>query len=132
MWGFLGLTFFKESTENSGTVWYDDINVEFIEDTKATDNNNGQLPTRTELIGNYPNPFNPNTTFVFTIYEASNVKINILNMRGQKVATVVDRNFQPGEHKIVWSADSELSSGVYYYELRAGNYRQVKKMVLMR
>ncbi len=131
-WGFLGLTFFKESTENSGTVWYDDINVEFTEDTKATDNNNGQLPTKSELIRNYPNPFNPHTTFVFTVHKASFIKITVYNMLGQKVADVSDQYYQVGEYEINWSANSATSSGVYFCELRAGDCRQIKKMILMR
>ena len=131
-WGFLGITFFKESTENSGTVWYDDINVEFIEDTKTTDNKIGLIPPRTELIGNYPNPFNPNTTFVFTVHKASYIKITVFNMLGQRVTDVVDHYFQEGEYKLNWKANTKILSGAYFYELQAEDFKQVKKMILIR
>lgn len=130
-WGFLGLAFWKESTENSGTVWFDDIQVERVQ-TSGLPNTSAPLPHSPELIGNYPNPFNPGTTIVFYLPTASEVRISVYNLLGQKVATVAERDFQSGEHRIVWSADSELSSGGYYYELRAGDYQRIKKMVLMR
>ncbi|MBN2613699.1 MAG: T9SS type A sorting domain-containing protein [Bacteroidales bacterium] len=132
MWGFLGITFFKESTENSGTVWYDDIKVELIKDTQIMEHENNLMPSTTELIGNYPNPFNPNTTFVFTNHKASYIKITVFNMQGQKVADVVDQYYQAGKYEINWIANSATSSGVYFYELQAGDCKQVKKMVLMR
>jgi hypothetical protein len=132
MWGFLGLAFFKESTENSGTVWYDDINVELIKDVPILHDERNIIPTTTELVGNYPNPFNPNTTFVFAIHDASNVTITVFNMLGQKVVDVVDQYYQVGEYKLNWSANATFPSGVYLYELRVGDRRWIKKMILMR
>lgn len=53
-------------------------------------------------------------------------------MLGQKVADIEDQNYQAGKYEINWSANSAMSSGVYFYELQAGDYKQFKKMVLMR
>ena len=130
-WGFLGLAFWKENTPNSGTVWYDDIQVERVQTSVLSDSKT-PLPDSPELVGNYPNPFNPCTTIVFSLPAASTVRISVYNLLGRKVAAVAERDFQPGEHRIVWSADSGLSSGVYYYELKVGDYRQIEKMILMR
>ena len=130
-WGFLGLTFWKESIENSGTVWYDDIKVERVQVSGITDLD-ALVPRSCELVGNYPNPFNPNTTFLFKLNRTLDVKLTVFNKLGKQVAMVLDRNCQQGEYRIDWNAAPELSSGVYFYELKAGNYRQIKKMILMR
>ena len=84
------------------------------------------------MIGNYPNPFNPNTTFIFKIRDASHVKITVFNMLGQKVVDVVDRYYEAGEHEIHWRAHSTISSGIYFYELQVEDFRDVQKMILMR
>ena len=60
----------------------------------------------------------PNTTFVFNLHKASDVTISIYNMLGQKVANVVDMNYQAGEYNIKWNVGSEISSGIYFYEFR--------------
>ena len=94
------------------------------------------LPTKTELVGNYPNPFNPNTHIVFKLHEATKLSINVYNVLGQKVATIADGNYTAGRYEIDWNAKNsmgvQLSSGIYFYELKTGNYSKVKKMILMR
>jgi len=131
IWGFLGLTFFKENTANDGTVWYDDVNVERVE-TSIRPDRDIPLSNSCQLLGNYPNPFNPNTTVLFTLERASEVTLTVYNMLGQQVDLLLDRNCQQGENRIDWRAPAEFSSGVYFYELNAGDNRQIKKMILMR
>lgn len=130
-WGFLGLTFWKESSASSGTVWYDDISVERVQSSELSDTR-PVIPDAPELIGNYPNPFNPSTTFLFTLKRSSEVRLTVYNMLGQQVALLAKRTCQQGDYRINWQAAPELSSGVYFYELIAGDYRQVKKMILLR
>lgn len=130
-WGFLGLTFFKENTANSGTVWYDDIKVEHIESSLLPDPD-VPIADVCELIGNYPNPFNPNTTFVFSLDRPLQVTLTVYNVKGQKVDLVMDEYCQNGKYRINWIADSNLSSGIYFYELLTGDTRQIRKMVLMK
>lgn len=93
------------------------------------------LPTETELVGNYPNPFNPTTQIVFKLHETTKININIYNVLGQKVATIADGYYTAGKHNISWNGVSNtgsyLSSGVYFYELKTNSYSKVKKMVLM-
>lgn len=131
VWGFLGLTIFKESTEQSGTVWYDDIKVEKVDENRIF-NTSLKKPIACKLLGNYPNPFNPNTTIVFDISHPSDVNINIYNILGQQVALLTKRNCKPGLNRIEWIPSSELGSGLYLYEVRIGDYQNIKKMIFMR
>lgn len=93
------------------------------------------LPTETELVGNFPNPFNPTTQIVFKLHEATKISINIYNVLGQKVATIADGHYSAGKYNISWNGvsntGSHLSSGVYFYELKTDSYSKVKKMILM-
>jgi len=83
------------------------------------------------LDQNYPNPFNPTTTFGFSIPVKSNVKITILNAIGEEVAVILNEIKEAGYHYIQLNA-SNLPSGVYFYQLKAGSFVQTKKMILLR
>jgi len=98
----------------------------------AIGDDNVALPMKTELVGNYPNPFNPNTTIMFNLVQPSKVQISVYNVLGQRVAEVVNRDFQAGNYRIQWNADPTIPSGVYLYEMRTNGFTQVKKMILMR
>jgi len=89
------------------------------------------LPEQIHLGQNYPNPFNPITTIEFQIPGSRFVSLNIYNIRGQKVATLVNKKQGPGKHKITFDARG-LASGVYIYKLEAGKFTAVRKMILMR
>jgi hypothetical protein len=89
------------------------------------------LPGRFELRQNYPNPFNPATEMRFTIPTASQVSLEIYNLLGQKVATLVDGYLPAGNHVERWDATGQ-ASGVYLYRLQVGNYTETKKMLLMK
>ena len=99
------------------------------------DDQNVLLPTETELVGNYPNPFNPTTQIVFKLHETTKISINIYNVLGQQVATIANGYYTAGKYTISWngvsSTGSHLSSGVYFYELKTDSYSKVKKMILM-
>ncbi len=94
------------------------------------------LPQEFALQQNYPNPFNPETTIRFKLPQAENVTINIFNLHGQLVRKLVGENREAGFHEIVWDArDNEgnsLSSGVYLYRIQAGEFSDVKKLMLLR
>jgi hypothetical protein len=89
------------------------------------------FPILFQLEQNYPNPFNPSTTISFTVAKESNVRLSIYNLLGQKVATLIDENKNPGRQSVVFDA-KELSSGVYFYRLEAGSFISVKKMLLLK
>jgi hypothetical protein len=90
------------------------------------------------LEQNYPNPFNPTTTIGYGIKEKSNVKITILNLVGEEVAVLVNEDKDSGYHSIEFNSNNladgkaDLPSGVYFYQLRAGDYAAVKKMILLK
>ncbi len=83
------------------------------------------------LEQNYPNPFNPSTKINFSLAKANHITINLYNVLGQKIETLVSGNFTAGRHSIDFSAD-DLTSGVYFYELKADGNHLVKKMELMK
>jgi len=88
-------------------------------------------PTDFVLYQNYPNPFNPSTTIKFALPVDSKVKINVYNSLGQLVETLADQEMESGYHEINFNA-SKLASGVYLYQLRAGDYISVKKMLMLK
>lgn len=92
-------------------------------------------PTAFALIQNYPNPFNPSTTIEFSIPEMSNISIEVYNVIGENVASLVNQTLNAGYHKINFNA-SNLPSGTYIYQLKAtgqsGTFVDAKKMLLMK
>lgn len=96
-------------------------------DSRSTDN----MPVRFELVGNYPNPFNPTTTIQFGIPEDQHVSIRVYNLIGNEVATLVNQPMNQGYHEVQFNAN-ELSSGVYIYRMQAGGTVQTRKMVLVK
>ena len=89
------------------------------------------VPGKFVLFPNYPNPFNPTTTIRYGLPHAAQVRLVVYNILGQRVATLVNRRQKAGYHSVVFDA-SALSSGIYFYELQAGSFRQIRKMVLMK
>jgi len=84
-----------------------------------------------QLYKNYPNPFNPSTNIEFSLPKSSNVKLIVYNVLGQKVATLIDGKMNTGKHSVSFNA-SNLSSGMYFYRLEAGDFVQVQKMLLVK
>ncbi|MEZ4746655.1 MAG: T9SS type A sorting domain-containing protein [Calditrichia bacterium] len=90
-----------------------------------------QLPQQFELAQNYPNPFNPQTTIAYALPQSVPVKITVYDATGRLVTTLADGVQQAGEHRIIFDA-SRYASGVYFYTLHAGNFRQTRKMMLVK
>jgi len=88
-------------------------------------------PQEYKLIQNYPNPFNPSTTIEFTLPKPEFVELKVYNILGNEMATLVSKNMNQGNHTYTFD-DNNLASGVYYYQLVSGDYRDVKKMILLR
>jgi hypothetical protein len=89
------------------------------------------LPQRFTLSQSYPNPFNSSTTIEYGLLDARHVKIDVYNLLGSKVETLVDEKKQAGQHQVVWDA-SEHSSGVYFYRIETGDFIETKKMILLK
>jgi hypothetical protein len=90
-----------------------------------------QLPFEYALDQNYPNPFNPVTTIQFSLEKSGKTVLEIYNVLGQKVATLVDGNLSAGAYRYQWNA-SGMASGIYFYRLRSDNFVATKKMVLVK
>ena len=110
-----------------------DASIIFVSDTDET------VPLgNSRLIGNFPNPFNPETSIRFEVRGSRFVQIEVFNIRGQRVRTLLDgtREFPAGEHSVIWNGrdDSgmQVSSGIYFYQMRAGEYQSVRKMILLK
>jgi len=80
---------------------------------------------------NSPNPCNPTTTIGFTIDKAGNVKIDVYNVAGQKVDTIVNNHMDAGKHSVVWDG-SDFSAGVYFYTVKSGDFSRTMKMTLLK
>ncbi len=89
------------------------------------------IPRDYSLLQNYPNPFNPVTQIKYALPKDCNVKLTIYNILGQKVATLVDGKQKAGYKIAKWDAGS-LSSGIYLYRLKAGDFMQTRKMVVLK
>jgi hypothetical protein len=90
-----------------------------------------EIPSEFKLIQNYPNPFNPVTNISYMIPANSHVSLKVYNVKGQVIATLYEGNQNPGIYITNFDA-SNLSSGVYFYALEAGNFKDVKKMALIK
>jgi hypothetical protein len=102
-----------------------------------------ETPTSYSLSQNYPNPFNPSTKIDFTLKTSGFTTLKVYNLLGQEVATLVNGSLQAGRHSVELNAESAktpLTSGIYFYKLisrptdggQAGNFRQTKKMILVK
>lgn len=94
------------------------------------------IPAATKLIGNYPNPFNPDTEISFALGIQDDVKLLIYNVRGQLVKTLVDEELDAGFYTRRWSGTDQnnnpVSSGIYFYHFNSSTYNTAKKMILMK
>ena len=88
-------------------------------------------PVQYSLHQNYPNPFNPKTIINYELQITNDIDLSIYNVLGQKVATLVSQNQNAGYHQVEWDA-SGFASGVYFYQIRAGQFQDVKKMVIIK
>lgn len=89
------------------------------------------VPDSHELSQNYPNPFNPVTTIRYQLPRSSDVALEVFNMLGQQVVTLVSEHQQAGRYEVVFDA-AKLPSGVYLYRLRAGDFHQTRRMLLVK
>jgi hypothetical protein len=93
--------------------------------------NKNTIPVKFQLNQNYPNPFNPSTTIEFSLPKSEFVELKVFNILGKEVSTLVSNKLNQGNHTYTFDGKS-LASGIYYYQLTAGTYRKVKKMILLR
>jgi len=91
----------------------------------------GIIPAQFRLSQNYPNPFNAVTNIRFYVPYSTHVRVSVYNILGEKMITLIDKDLNPGTHTVLFDG-TEFSSGVYFYEMEAGNNGEVKKAILLR
>ncbi|MCK4311987.1 MAG: carboxypeptidase regulatory-like domain-containing protein, partial [Candidatus Cloacimonetes bacterium] len=107
------------------------------------DTSDPTIPIKTELTGNYPNPFKPSgagrspaTTISFQLADNSPVELVIYNMKGQKVKELINSNLDAGYYKVVWNGKDDqnrsVSSGIYFYKMKSGKYVSIGKCILLK
>jgi len=111
--------------------WVESLPSNTISVIAQSDNDNTVLPVQTALCENYPNPFNPETTISYVLAKEGIVSIEVYNIKGQKVKTLVEGLRSAGRHNVVWNGN-DVSSGVYFYKMTSEGYVGVKKMVLVK
>ncbi len=97
----------------------------------GVEDESNRIPDDYRLEQNYPNPFNPSTTIKFSIPEKSNIELTVYNQLGEFIQTLVNEEKTSGNYEVTFNAQS-LSSGVYFYQIRANNFVSTKKLVLLK
>jgi len=124
---FMTGIYIQHSTES--TLYVDNLNFDTpITSASLTSN---EFPIKFNLAQNYPNPFNPTTTISYSEPKKSFVTLEVFNVLGSKVATLVNSEKSPGNYDAVFDG-SRLPSGVYFYRLEAGTYHDTKKLLLLK
>jgi hypothetical protein len=125
--------FFKSNVQINDDGWRAEISSQIV---SGTDRKYSDRITNFELHPNYPNPFNPTTTIKYDIPREARVLLKIYNIRGQEVRTLVDSKVSTGSHRVVWNGTNNhgepVTSGIYIYKMKAGNYSTVKKMIFIK
>jgi len=107
------------------------VTLELTRGTLSDVASDQELPDTYELLQNYPNPFNPETTIEYRLPEVNHVQIEVVDLQGRRVALLVDRIQPAGRHQVSFNAE-DLPSGIYLYQMRAGDFSDVKELILLK
>lgn len=135
----LRLRFVSDSTRVGPALgWFiDNIEIKTGElVTSLAEEKLGVAPSGYRLADNYPNPFNPETTIEYEIPISGSIRLEIYNMLGQKIKTLIDQNQMAGVHRAIWNGKNEfgeaVASGIYLYRIQSNNFTATKRMLLIR
>jgi glycosidase len=123
--------FAADSMATGGPYMSPTFSLETGQMISVRESNRAEKPTSYQLFQNYPNPFNPTTIITYQVPRSSEVKLEVFDVLGRKVATLVDKKQEAGVYSVSFGATS-LASGVYFYRLQAGEFTQTKKMLLVK
>lgn len=128
--------FFTIATDNAGNTEPMKTAAEASVITRIKDDDPGKIPTEFALYQNYPNPFNASTTIKYDLPRATRVEVLVYNILGQKVKSLVDEKQEAGKYQIDWNGTNnsgvQVASGLYLYLIRTREFKQVKKMILIK
>ncbi len=114
-----------------GSLDADYLTVKFSQEPVSVNDNGSASPQAFKLYQNYPNPFNSTTTIPFSIPTSTHVRLQIFNILGQEVATLVNERLPAGDYRIKWDAQ-KVPSGIYWYRLQTDAYTESKKLLLLK
>lgn len=123
-----------ESSGSAGRAYHDWVRLDSLQ-RSSIGPASPSVAREFRLEQNYPNPFNSSTQFSFELPRSSIVQLKVFDILGREVATIVDMYLSAGKHQINWDSRSlgdQIASGVYLYQVRAGSFRDTKKMVLLK
>ncbi len=125
---------YGSANDLGGMMMYASLDIDFGPFASTEDETVAQVSYE---LCNYPNPFNPTTTISFSVAQTSSfVILDIYNLKGQKVKTLISDQLSTGKHSVVWDSrddnDRQVGSGIYFYKLKSGNYQKVRKMILLK
>jgi ribosomal protein S28E/S33 len=133
-YGFI--TYVKDNAGNVEDLKTKPDAVVILDSVTAISDEDNLLPTKYTLHQNYPNPFNPSTTIKYELPKYSKVKIDIYNILGQRVITLINSKQEPGFYELFWNGKnnfgSNIASGIYFYRIVANNFIKTKKMVFLK
>lgn len=102
-----------------------------LSDLVPVESENQTVPGKFILQQNYPNPFNPETNIKFELPRSEHITMNIYDVKGELIQKLINRNMNAGKYKIKWKGN-DYPSGIYFYKIRAGEYAETRKMVLIK
>jgi len=122
---------YETGNNSTGTLYFDDVRTATFSATDVIEETGTVAPAEFSLQQNYPNPFNPSTQIKFSMPQTSDVKVIVTDLLGREIATLVNDNLAAGNYSVNFNA-SDLSSGIYFYTLITDNFKQSKKMILIK
>lgn len=126
----LGLYYYESNSQSIIDNSYKTI-AKLLNLSITSVNFNGSNLSNYSLQQNYPNPFNPSTTIEYSIPKTNFVKIEIYNLLGERISILVDETEREGSYKVKFNG-AFLSSGIYFYSMKAGNFIETKKLLLLK
>ncbi len=128
----LYIAFRHHNISNMSLLKFDDIQIHYYLGNGVTP----EITLKTALKNNSPNPFNPSTSIAFDLSQPENVCIDIFNVKGQKVKTLTNQFYQAGSHSVMWNgkddSNQNVSSGIYFFNMKSGKYTSTRKMILLK
>ena len=122
---------FEFDSDSDKTGWLFSLNYVNISQSTVGIDDVVDLPREYSLAQNYPNPFNPVTTIQYSVPKLAEITLIVYDNTGRKIKTLVNTEMSTGTHSVEFSTDF-LSSGVYFYQLKASDFIKTKKMLLLK
>jgi len=115
-----------------GTFGYHPYSQVMIQDELQQSVAHETIPLASQIVGTYPNPFNPATTIEISLEHPTDIVLSVYNLQGQEVALLAQEKFAAGHHSIEWMPAVDCPAGIYFLQLKAGHVRQIRKLIYVK